>query len=99
MSNGVSDSNSPSVMRSEGLRNTLTSDMRALLYLFTRSIVNGIKRAFSSPKRLISVLVGLGYYVGLVPRPWEQKPDKLVTYSIGKLTAILPSWVNHGTCI
>ncbi len=99
MSNGVSDSNSPSVVRSEGLHNTLTSDMRALLYLFTKSIVNGIKRAFSSPKRLISVLVGLGYYVGLVLRPWEQKPDKLVTNSIGKLPAIDPSWVNHGLFI
>jgi len=99
MSNGVSDGNSPSVVRSEGLRNTLTSDMRALLYLFTRSIVNGIKRAFSSPKRLISVLVGLGYYVGLVIRPWDRKPDKFVTNSVEKLPTIDPSWVNHGLFI
>ncbi len=43
-----------------------------LFYLWWRQIVNGIKRAFSSPKRLISVLVGLGYYVGFFLRPWER---------------------------
>jgi hypothetical protein len=46
--------------------------IRPLLYLWARQIVNGVKRAFSSPKRLISVLVGLGYYVGFFLRPWER---------------------------
>lgn len=46
--------------------------MKPLLYLWARQILNGIKRAVSSPKRLISVLVGLGYYIGFFLRPWEK---------------------------
>lgn len=46
--------------------------MHPLLFLWWRQILNGVKRAFSSPKRLISVLVGLGYYVGFFLRPWER---------------------------
>jgi hypothetical protein len=46
--------------------------MKPLFYLWARQILNGIKRAVSSPKRLISVLVGLGYYIGFFLRPWEK---------------------------
>lgn len=46
--------------------------MKPLLYLWARQILNGVKRAVSSPKRLISVLVGLGYYIGFFLRPWEK---------------------------
>ncbi len=48
--------------------------MKPLAYLWWRQIVNGIKRAVSSPRRLLSVLVGIGYYVGFFMRPWDQKP-------------------------
>ena len=49
------------------------STARVLWYLWFRQIVNGIKRAVSSPRRLISVLVGIGYYVGFFLRPWDQR--------------------------
>ncbi|MEI7576433.1 MAG: putative ABC exporter domain-containing protein [Armatimonadota bacterium] len=49
--------------------------MKPLFFLWARQILNGIKRAVSSPKRLISVLVGLGYYIGFFLRPWEKPTD------------------------
>ena len=46
---------------------------RVLWYLWFRQLVNGVKRAVSSPRRLISILIGLGYYVGFFMRPWDNK--------------------------
>ncbi|RYG29528.1 hypothetical protein EON81_26520, partial [bacterium] len=42
---------------------------RPLVFLFVRSFTNGIKRALSSPKRLIGVIFFLGYYWFLFMRP------------------------------
>ncbi len=36
--------------------------MKPLVYLFVRSLFNGVKRAVSSPRRLIGVLFFFGYY-------------------------------------
>lgn len=58
------------------------SSVRVLWYLWFRQIVNGIKRAVSSPRRLISVLIFFGYYVGFAFRPWDRGSDgidRLVT--------------------
>src|SRR5262245_43778654 len=43
--------------------------MRPLIFLTTRSVVNGIKRAFSSPKRMISLIAFALYYFFVVMRP------------------------------
>ena len=44
--------------------------MRPLAFLFVRTFLNGIRRALSSPKRLIGVLFFLGYYWFLFLRPF-----------------------------
>jgi hypothetical protein len=44
-----------------------------LWYLWSKQFVNGIKRAVSTPRRLISILIGIGYYVGFFIRPWDSK--------------------------
>ncbi|HLO99719.1 MAG TPA: putative ABC exporter domain-containing protein [Fimbriimonas sp.] len=44
-----------------------------LVYLWCRQVVNGIKRAVSSPRRILSVLFGLGYFIGIFVRPWDTK--------------------------
>jgi len=43
--------------------------MKPLVYLFVRSLVNGVKRAISSPRRLIGVLFFFGYYWLIFIRP------------------------------
>lgn len=43
--------------------------MKPLVYLTARSFVNRIRRSFSSPKRLISLIVIVLYYLSLVMRP------------------------------
>ena len=47
--------------------------VRVLWYLWWKQIVNGVKRAVSTPRRLISVLIGIGYYVGFFMRPWDNR--------------------------
>lgn len=44
--------------------------MRPLLFLTVRCLVNGIKRALGSPRRLLSILFGLLYYVFVFLRPY-----------------------------
>lgn len=44
--------------------------MKPLVFLMTRSIYNGVRRAFSSPRRTIGVIFFLGYYVWLMSRGW-----------------------------
>lgn len=51
--------------------------MKPLVYLFVRQFVNGIKRAVGSPRRLISILVGLGYFFGVIIRPWDKSSDPI----------------------
>lgn len=73
--------------------------MKPLFFLWVRQILNGIKRAVSSPKRLISVLVGLGYYIGFFLRPWEKPTDftkkggpllpKGVTFDVGNVEPVV----------
>jgi hypothetical protein len=43
--------------------------MHPLLFLASRSIVNGFKRALTSPKRLIGLLGACAYYFWLIVRP------------------------------
>lgn len=43
--------------------------MRALIYLWAHSFYNGIKRAITSPRRLIGLIFFLGYYYLLIIRP------------------------------
>lgn len=43
--------------------------MKPLVFLFVRSLVNGVKRAISSPRRLIGVLFFFGYYWLIFIRP------------------------------
>ncbi len=42
--------------------------MKPLLYLYSRTIWNGVKRAFSSPRRLIGILVFVLYNLWWLPR-------------------------------
>ncbi|RYG48377.1 hypothetical protein EON79_04650 [bacterium] len=48
------------------------SSVQPLVYLTLRSVVNGIKRNFSSARRLIGLLFGLGYYVFVFIRPFDR---------------------------
>ena len=41
-----------------------------LVYLFTRSFANGVKRSLTSPKRTISLLVFGMYYYWILMRPF-----------------------------
>lgn len=43
--------------------------MKALIFLNVRQFVNGIRRAFSSGRRIIGLLFGLSYYVFVIFRP------------------------------
>lgn len=43
--------------------------MKALLFLTTRSIKNGVKRAITTPRRLVSIVIFLGYYYLMFMRP------------------------------
>jgi hypothetical protein len=72
-----------------------SASVKALFFLWSRTIINGIKRALGSPKRLISILVGLGYYVTLVMQPWRRTPD-VPSKMFDKIPEIDPSWINHG---
>lgn len=72
-----------------------TASVKALFFLWSRTIINGVKRALGSPKRLISILVGLGYYVTLVMQPWRKSPD-VPKNMFEKVPDIDPSWINHG---
>jgi hypothetical protein len=47
--------------------------MRALIYLNLRVFLNGIKRAFSSGRRIIGLLFFIGYYFFLFARPIGSK--------------------------
>lgn len=42
--------------------------MRPLLYLYSRTFVNAVRRAFSSPQRLIGLLVFIAYNMWWLPR-------------------------------
>lgn len=47
------------------------SDVQPLAFLLVRSIVNGVKRAVTSPKRLIALAIFGLYYYNLFMRPFE----------------------------
>src|SRR5205823_13873994 len=44
-------------------------EMKALLFLSTRSVVNGLRRALQSPRRLIGMIFVTAYYFFLILRP------------------------------
>lgn len=51
--------------------------MKPLIYLLVRSFVNGVKRAVSSPRRLIGLLFFLGYYALIFRPAWSGRgPSK-----------------------
>lgn len=45
--------------------------MRPLVYLTVRTVLNGIKRAFKSGRRLISLILFLGWYIFAFIRPFD----------------------------
>lgn len=51
--------------------------MNALVFLTVRSFFNGVKRAVTSARRLIGLIFFIGYYVLMVARPFDRKPDGL----------------------
>jgi len=51
--------------------------MQALWFLTTRSFINGVKRAVTSGRRLVTLLFALGYYVMLVFRPFSSQASTL----------------------
>ena len=66
--------------------------IRPLWFLFTRQIVNGVKRAVKTPRRLISVLVGLGYYFAVFARPWDSTGNRVF-----RDVHIEPLWLDGGS--
>jgi hypothetical protein len=44
--------------------------MKPLLFLTYRSLINGLRRALTSPKRLLSLVFVVGYYFMFIIRPW-----------------------------
>jgi Putative ABC exporter len=66
---------------------------KVLWYLWFRQIVNGIKRAVSSPRRLISVLIGLGYYVGFFMRPWDRSTSLQIEKGFAKDFHVSPQTI------
>ena len=46
------------------------NDVRPLAFLFVRSVVNGVKRAISSPKRLVTLVFTVGYYWWIFLKPF-----------------------------
>ncbi|RYG67709.1 hypothetical protein EON77_16215, partial [bacterium] len=44
---------------------------QALLFRFTRSLVNGVRRAISSPKRILGIVFAVGYYWAFFIRPFS----------------------------
>ncbi|MBS1705228.1 MAG: hypothetical protein JST40_05095 [Armatimonadetes bacterium] len=63
--------------------------MKALIFLNVRLFINGVKRAFSSGRRIIGLLFFVGYYVMFFLRPMNQssRPGTKVS---GELLSKLP---------
>lgn len=70
-------------------------DTKVLWYLWSRQIVNGVKRAVSTPRRLISVLVGIGYYVGFFMRPWDRKTSTSIEKGFAPNFKLDVSTIDH----
>ena len=49
--------------------------MKPLLFLFVRSMVNGFKRAVTSARRLVSLVLVFGYYILVFIRPFDHSSD------------------------
>lgn len=73
------------------------TSIRPLFYLFVRQILNGIKRAVSTPRRLISVLVGLGYYFAFLVRPWDNKSAVRFDNVLPSNFKLEPSYIEKGS--
>jgi len=71
------------------------SNAKTLWYLWSHQIVNGVKRAVSTPRRLISVLIGIGYYVGMFMRPWDHKTSKAIEGDLGKNLRLENTTIDH----
>lgn len=64
-----------------------------LVYLWCRQVVNGVKRAVSSPRRILSVLFGLGYFIGIFVRPWDSQSSLGIEQSLHGKVSLDPSTV------
>jgi hypothetical protein len=67
--------------------------MKPLVFLFTRSFVNGIRRSLSSPKRLLGVIFFVGYYLLLLRPRFGREPSlpthgELPQFDVPPLAAI-----------
>ena len=71
------------------------TDTKVLWYLWSRQIVNGVKRAVSTPRRLISILVGIGYYVGFFIRPWDHSSSVKLEREITPNLQVTPAGIDH----
>ncbi|MFY9233538.1 MAG: putative ABC exporter domain-containing protein [Fimbriimonadaceae bacterium] len=60
--------------------------MNALLFLTTRSLKNGLKRALTTPRRLISIVLFCAYYYWLFIRP-SSASRRLFGSGVGELPA------------
>jgi len=58
--------------------------MRPLLFLGFRTFINGVKRAFSSPRRVLGTLFFFGYYLWMF-RPFWRSDDSGITSGLNRL--------------
>ena len=49
--------------------------MKPLVFLFVRSTINGFKRAVTSARRLVSLVLVFGYYILVFIRPFDHSSD------------------------
>lgn len=69
----------------------MSNGVRALVFLYYRSFLNGVKRALTSPKRLIGLLVFCGYYLRLIIFPIGGRyPDRTPDMYPGSLNLSMP---------
>ncbi|MFZ4508383.1 MAG: putative ABC exporter domain-containing protein, partial [Fimbriimonas sp.] len=64
--------------------------MKPLVFLYTRTILNGIKRAFSSGRRLIGLLGFISWYVFAFIRPFERSSSTTIPVPAGTPTFEFP---------
>lgn len=69
----------------------MRSDFAPLAFLFTRTVINGVKRAVSSPKRLIGLLFSSLWIVNLVFKPFQRPPRMPSLTPKGATAFVVPS--------
>ncbi len=69
---------------------------RVLWYLWARQFVNGVKRAIGTPRRLISILIGIGYPITILFRPWDSRTSVQVEKQFAPGFHVDPQMVDAG---